>query len=46
MRIKVTPSNGQVGTPDFFSGTARGSIQTSDFNLSYPRGVFHAPSVD
>ena len=42
----VTPSNGQVGTPDFFSGTVRGSVQTSDFKLSSSRALFHAPSVD
>jgi hypothetical protein len=33
--MKAIPSNGQVGTPDFISGTARGSIQTSDFKLCF-----------
>jgi hypothetical protein len=35
-----------VGTPDFFSGTVRSSIQTSDFITSSSRVFFHAPSVD
>jgi hypothetical protein len=44
--MKVTPSNGQVGTPDFFSGTAWGLIQTSDFKHCFIRALLHAPLVD
>jgi hypothetical protein len=34
-----------VGTPDYYSGTARGSLQTCDFKLSFSRAFFHALSV-
>jgi hypothetical protein len=34
-----------VGTPGFFSGTARSSIQTSDFKLCFIRALLHALSV-
>jgi hypothetical protein len=45
IRINVTLSNGQVGEPDFFSGTVVGSIQTSAFKLYFFPPLHHVPSV-
>jgi hypothetical protein len=43
--IKVTSSNGQVGTPDLFRGIAMGSIQTSDFKLYFLRALLHRLTI-
>jgi hypothetical protein len=44
--MKATPSNGQEGTPDSFSGTVRSSIQTCDLKLCFIRALLNAPSLD
>jgi hypothetical protein len=41
IRTSVTPSNGLVGAPDFFSGIAMGSIQTSVVKLCFNKAVLH-----
>jgi hypothetical protein len=41
----VTSSNGQVGTPDLFSGAVVGSIQTSAVNLYFFTPLLHVSSV-
>jgi hypothetical protein len=41
----VTSSNGQVGTPDLFSGIIVSLIQTSVFKLLFILALFHVPSV-
>jgi hypothetical protein len=43
--MTVIPSNGPVGTPDFFSGTAPGSILTSVVKLCFFRALLHLPMI-
>jgi hypothetical protein len=45
IRIKVTPSNGLVGSPDFFSGIAMGSMQTNVVKLSFIKALLHHPMM-
>jgi hypothetical protein len=45
IRIRVTPSNGLVGTPDFFSGTTLGSILSSVVKLWFFRVLLHLPMI-
>jgi hypothetical protein len=45
IRITVTPSNGLVGTRDFFSGTTLGSILTSVVKLCFFPALLHLPMI-
>jgi hypothetical protein len=43
--MTVTPSNGLVDTPDFFSETTLGSILTSVVKLSSIPALLHLPMI-